>query len=99
MKTKKPVIYIMANQTNGTIYIGVTFDLSRRIFEHKNGHGSEFVKKYRCTLLVWYQFFELMIDAISFEKSLKKKLRKSKIKLIETMNPDWNDLYENVYHQ
>ncbi len=99
MKTKKPVVYVMASQTNGTLYIGVTSDLSRRIFEHKSGIGSEFVKKYKCTLLVWYQFFELMVDAISFEKKLKKKIRSSKIKLIETMNPFWNDLYENVYHQ
>ena len=99
MKTQKPIVSIMANKKNGTLYIGVTSDLSRRIFEHRNSGGSEFVKKYNCTLLVWYQFFELMIDAISFEKSLKKKLRSSKIKLIETMNPFWNDLHENIYHQ
>jgi len=99
METKKPALYIMANKFNGTIYTGVTSDLFRRVTEHKEGTGSFFVEKYNCKMLVWYFFFETMPDAIHMEKLIKKSSRSRKVKLIEALNPLWNDLYKDTYHQ
>ena len=99
MKIKNPAVYIMANKTNGTLYAGVTSDLLRRVSEHKEGLGSSFSAKYECTLLVWYHFFETMTDAIHMEKVLKKYSRSRKLRLIESVNLSWNDLYKDLYHQ
>ncbi len=99
MNPKKPALYIMANKPNGTLYTGVTSDLLRRVSEHKDGSGSSFSAKYKCTLLVWYHFFETMTDAIHMEKVLKKYSRLRKLRLIESINLSWNDLYKDLYHQ
>jgi putative endonuclease len=99
MNDKRPAVYIMANKMNGTIYSGVTSDLVRRVYEHKQGTGSSFCTKYGCKILVWYYFFETMVQAIQMEKLLKMKNRSYKIALIENRNVSWNDLYLELYHQ
>ena len=86
-------VYIMASGRNGTLYIGVTSDLERRVYEHREGLLPGFTKKYDCRLLVWYQEFDRIGDAIQREKTLKQWYRKWKLKLIEDMNPNWDDLY------
>ena len=88
-------VYIMASGRNGTIYIGVTSDLERRVYEHREGLLPGFTKKYDCRFLVWYQEFDRIGDAIQREKTLKQWYRKWKLKLIEDMNPNWDDLYED----
>jgi putative endonuclease len=75
MNDKRPAVYIMANKINGTIYIGVTSDLLRRVYEHKQGAGSSFSTKYGCKILVWYYLFETMVQALQMEKLLKMKNR------------------------
>ncbi|MFN3228520.1 MAG: GIY-YIG nuclease family protein [Asticcacaulis sp.] len=88
-----PAVYILTNKPRGTLYIGSTNDLSRRIFEHKQGILSGFAARYRCHKLVWYEPHSLMINAIQRERTLKHYIRQWKIDLIETDNPDWSDLY------
>src|SRR4051812_29152173 len=85
-------VYILASGHHGTLYIGVTNDLARRLAEHRAGKGSEFACKYRVFKLVHIESFERPIDAIAREKQLKKWNRDWKIRLIETDNPDWTDL-------
>ncbi len=97
MNSKKPALYIMTNKVNGTLYIGVTSDLTRRVFEHKQGLISGFTSKYNCKTLVWYCFFETMNEAICMEKKLKDGPRLRKTKLINDTNPLWNDLYEDFF--
>ncbi len=99
MNNKRPAVYSMASKMNGTIYIGVTSDLLRRVYEHKQGAGSSFSTKYGCKVLVWYCFFETMVQALQMEKFLKMKNRSYKISLIESRNVSWNDLYAELYHQ
>ncbi|MDP3997303.1 MAG: GIY-YIG nuclease family protein [bacterium] len=89
-------IYIMASKRNGTLYIGVTNDLVRRVWEHKQKLVDGFTKKYRVDKLVWYQIAEEPIAAITREKQLKNWHRQWKIDLIEKENPDWRDLYEDI---
>jgi putative endonuclease len=84
----------MASGRYGTLYIGVTSDLSRRIWEHREGLIPGFTKRYGCKRLVWYEPHEGMVEAIQREKSLKRWPRDWKINLIERENPDWADLYE-----
>ncbi|MBU6141222.1 MAG: GIY-YIG nuclease family protein [Proteobacteria bacterium] len=96
MHQKQPAIYIVASKRNGTLYTGVTSDLARRIFEHKNHLNSGFTKKYHCELLVYYEVFEDMRNAIEREKQIKAGSREKKIRLIESVNPDWRDLYQSV---
>ena len=86
----------MASQRNGTLYIGVTSDLAKRVWEHKNNIIEGFTKKYSVHKLVWYQIFENMPEAIKAEKQMKEWKRKWKLELIESMNPEWKDLYENI---
>ena len=86
-------VYIMASGPYGTLYIGVTNDLSRRVFEHKEGEGSIFCKRYGVDRLVHYEAFEDIQDAIHREKRLEKWERAWKIALIEKHNPHWDDLY------
>jgi len=93
---KQGFVYIMASTTR-TIYIGVTNDLGRRVWQHKNGLGGEFTKRYSVTKLVWFEEFARIDDAISSEKALKGKTRAKKIALIEEHNPRWNDLAWNWY--
>ncbi len=86
----------MANQKNGTLYIGVTNDLIRRIYEHKNKLVKGFTEKYDLSKLVYYEIYENIEDAIKREKQLKGGSRKKKINLIENINKDWEDLYEKI---
>ena len=91
-----PSVYILASQPNGTLYIGVTSHLVKRIWEHKNDLGDGFTKKYHIHTLVWYELHDDMESAIQREKQLKKWKRQWKIRLIHEMNPAWNDLYETI---
>jgi len=93
---KQPAVYILASKKNGTLYIGVTSDLVKRVWEHKNNLVEGFTKKYNIHLLVWYEMHETMESAISREKALKNWTRDWKLKLIETNNPSWLDLYEKI---
>lgn len=88
-------VYIMANRRNGTLYIGVTNDLIRRGYEHKNSLISGFSRKYGTKMLVYYETTPNISAAIEREKQLKKWYRKWKLELIESFNPEWKDLYEN----
>ena len=83
---------MMTNRKNGTLYIGVTSDLSRRAEEHRQGLGSEFTAKYGLNRLVWFDKFERVTAAITREKTMKKWPRQWKINLIEENNPNWHDL-------
>ncbi len=86
-------VYILASRKNGTLYIGVTRDLIRRIYEHKSGTVEGFTKKYKVDQLVWFDNSESIIAAIQREKQLKNWKRAWKIQLIEQTNPHWHDLY------
>ena len=96
MPMKRPVLYIMANKRNGTLYTGVTTRLVQRVGEHKQGLTKGFTSKYGCTLLVYYEPHEDMLAAIAREKQIKSGSRAKKLALIEVMNPDWRDLYEAI---
>jgi len=89
-------VYILGSKRDGTLYIGVTTDLSARIFAHRSGTGSAFTKKYGAKILVWYETYDMVTDAIQRETTLKHWLRKWKLELIEKTNPDWEDLYESL---
>jgi putative endonuclease len=93
---KQYYLYILASKKNGTLYIGVTNNLVRRIYEHKEGLIEGFTKKYNVKILVYYEIYNDMYEAIKREKAMKKWLRKWKIELIEKTNPDWKDLYEEI---
>ncbi|MES2678132.1 MAG: GIY-YIG nuclease family protein [Pseudomonadota bacterium] len=93
---KYPTIYIVANKRNGTLYVGVTSDLPKRIFEHKNQITKGFTSKYKCNILVYYENFDTMEYAIAREKQIKAGSRKDKLRLIEKFNPEWKDLYEVI---
>ena len=86
-------VYILASKPRGTLYIGVTNNLYRRMLEHRDGKGGAFTRKYGVTKLVWFQDFGYIEDAIQREKSLKRWLRDWKIELIEQSNADWHDLF------
>jgi putative endonuclease len=90
-------VYILASERRGTLYIGVTNDLIRRMFEHKNGLVEGFTKKYKVHLLVYYQQCENVESVIQREKQLKAWHREWKIKLIEETNPNWNDLSNSLF--
>ena len=96
MRTKTPTVYIMANKRNGTLYTGVTSDISKRNYEHKQGMVDGFTKKYNCHLLIYYELHETMESAILKEKQIKAGSRKKKLALIESMNPRWKDLSEDL---
>ena len=89
-------VYILASKRNGTLYIGVTTNLSARILAHRIGTGSAFTKKYSVKQLVWYETYDMVTDAIQRETTLKHWLRKWKLELIEKTNPNWEDLYETL---
>ncbi|MDD5585789.1 MAG: GIY-YIG nuclease family protein [Alphaproteobacteria bacterium] len=92
---KQPAVYIMASQRNGTLYVGVTSNLMQRAYQHKTGILSRFTTKYKCKSLVYYELCGDMPSAIAREKQIKAGPRKKKLALIETMNPDWKDLYKD----
>ena len=88
---KQPCVYILTNRRNGTLYVGVTSKLPKRIWEHKNKFVKGFTQKYGLSKLVWYERHETMRSAIQREKAMKFWLRHWKMKTIEKMNPDWRD--------
>jgi len=89
-------VYILSNKFEGSLYIGITNDLIRRVYEHKQRIGDGFTKKYNLTKLVYAEEFDNPNDAIAREKQLKSWRRQWKINLIESINPNWNDLYESL---
>jgi putative endonuclease len=89
----RPCVYILASKRNGTLYIGVTSDIARRVVEHRSGLVDGFTKKYGVHLLVYAEFHETMPHAIVRETQMKKWRREWKLRLIERNNPDWRDLY------
>ncbi len=93
---KQPCVYILASKRNGTLYIGVTSDLIRRVWQHKNNSEDEFTKRYGVHMLVWYESHESMESAILYEKRLKNWPRSWKIGVIEEKNPEWNDLFGDL---
>jgi len=93
---KAPCVYIMASQRNGTLYVGVTSDLSRRVYEHRSRAVRGFTQRYNCKRLVWYEMHERMDEAIEREKQIKAGRRAKKLDLIETMNPDWVELFDGL---
>jgi len=95
-RVKTPCVYILATGWNGTLYVGVTNDVVRRVWEHKNGAVEGFTKTYGVHTLVYYELYDTMLEAIVREKRLKKWKRAWKIELIEQSNPRWMDLYGNI---
>ena len=93
---KQPAVYILANHKNGTLYTGVTSDLVRRIWEHKQDLAEGFTKRYQVHTLVYYELCDDMLSAIGREKQIKAGSRQKKIQLIESNNLDWLDLYSNI---
>ena len=91
-----PCVYILASRPKGTLYIGVTSNLARRVWEHKNDFVQGFTKRYQVHDLVWYEVYDSIESAISREKALKKWNRAWKVRLIEEGNPWWSDLYEQI---
>ena len=93
---KQPAVYIMASKRNGTLYTGVTSALIQRAWQHREGIADGFTKRYGCKLLVWYEQADTMEAAILREKQIKAGSRAKKLALIESINPDWRDLFEEI---
>ena len=93
---RNPCVYILASKERGTLYVGVTSDLIKRVWEHKNDQVDGFTKKYRVHDVVWFEQHESMVAAIAREKAIKEWKRTWKIELIETTNPQWRDLYPDI---
>ena len=96
MHHRQPAVYIMTNKRNGTIYTGVTSNLTQRVYNHKHGEIQGFTKRYGCNRLVYYELCEDMFGAISREKQIKGWSRKKKLNLIENTNSQWQDLYGTI---
>ncbi len=86
----------MTNHTHSVLYVGVTNDLKRRVYEHKNNIGGSFSRKYNLNQLVYYEVYEDIYEAIKREKAIKGGSRSRKVNLIDDMNPDWYDLYDRI---
>jgi len=93
---KKYFVYILASKRNGTLYTGITSNLIKRIYEHKNDSVEGFTKKYQVHILVYYEEFNDPRPAIAREKQIKSWKREWKLDLIEKNNPNWDDLYQNL---
>lgn len=93
---KRPAVYMMASQRNGTLYTGVTSHIEKRAFEHRTSEIKGFSSKYGCHMLVYYEFYDDMQTAIAREKQIKSGSRAKKLVLIESMNPLWHDLYNDL---
>ena len=89
-------VYMLASEPYGTLYVGVTSDLVKRVWEHKNGFVEGFTRKYGVKQLVWYEEHGSIISAIEREKRIKRWHRDWKVNLIQAMNPQWDDLYEKI---
>ena len=96
MNEKNSYVYILFNKRNGTLYTGVTSNLIKRIWEHKNKVIAGFTKTYNISKLGYYEIHGDIVEAIKREKQIKAGSRKNKIELIEKMNPNWIDLYEKI---
>ena len=94
---KVPCVYILASRPGGSLYVGVTSNLAQRVWQHKNDLVDGFTKRYRVHRLVWYEVHESMQSAIAREKALKRWLRSWKGRLIAERNPEWRDLYEEIW--
>lgn len=94
--SKEPYVYIMASKRRGTLYVGVTSDLPRRVSEHRSGLGDGFTSRYGVTRLVYFESHGDMYTAITRERQLKKWMRRWKVQLIEEMNQAWADLWVAV---
>ena len=93
---RESCVYLLTNKNKNVLYTGVTSDLSRRIYEHKNKLVIGFTQKYNVTVLVYYEMFPTIMDAIDREKQIKGWSRKKKEDLINTVNPKWDDLYQSL---
>ena len=93
---KQGFVYILFNRKNGTLYVGVTSNLIKRIYQHKNKLIEGFSKKYGLDKLAYYEIYENIENAILREKQIKSGSRKNKINLIEKVNPNWEDLYNSL---
>lgn len=93
---KQPAVYILANRRNGTLYIGVTSNLVQRIWQHKHNLVPGFTQKYGVHHLVYFELYEDMLTAIGREKQIKAGSRDKKINMIESVNPEWQDLYGEI---
>ena len=89
-------VYLLASERNGTLYLGVTSDLRRRVYEHKNKVVRGFSQRYGVHHLVWFEIYDDPVNAIAREKEIKKWRRAWKLRLIEQSNPQWVDLYEQI---
>ena len=89
-------VYILTNKANRVLYTGVTSDLIGRVWQHKAGEGDGFTKKYRVSRLVYYEAFDDVRYAIEREKQIKAGSRQKKVELVEGMNPEWMDLYDDI---
>lgn len=98
MSNRQYCVYIMTNANNTVLYTGVTNNLQRRVTEHKAGKGGTFTKKYNVDKLVYFECGDDISTAIFREKQIKAGSRKKKIELIESINPDWHDLFEELNH-
>ncbi len=96
MRVVRPAVYILASKRNGTLYIGVTADLAARVSIHQQDLCESFTRRYGVHMLVYYEHFDTMAEAIAREKALKKFNRAAKIALIEATNPDWRDLTPDI---
>jgi putative endonuclease len=93
---RQPAIYLLTNKPHGTLYTGVTSNLVKRIWEHKNKVIRGYSARYNLTRLVYFELFDEMYEAISREKQIKAGSRGKKLELIESMNPEWKDLYRDI---
>jgi putative endonuclease len=93
---KQPAVYVLATYKRGTLYVGVTSDLVKRVWQHKNDFADGFTKRYGVHSLVWYEMHETMESAIRREKAIKQWRRAWKVALIEAANPGWTDLYRSL---
>ena len=91
---RQPAVYILASRRNGTLYVGVTSNLVRRVWEHRNGLGDGFTKRYEVYRLVYFELLDSMEAAIAREKHIKGWHRAWKLSVIEEANPEWRDLWE-----
>ena len=92
----QPAVYLMANRKQGALYTGVTSDLPKRVWQHREGVAESFTKRYGCKRLVWFELHSTMEYAILREKQIKAGSRRKKIALIEEANPEWRDLYFEI---
>lgn len=96
MPAKQPAVYILTNRLNGVLYIGVTSDLVKRIWQHRSDAVKGFSQRYRLHLLVYFEQYGSMVEAIAREKELKKWRRAWKVALIQKSNPGWHDLWSEL---